>query len=135
MLVPRRPRRSPTPRVAKPGTYQLWSDIAHAPSPEHSAELYADGSVLLTAPGSSAPLSAEGNPADALLKGGSLLDAYGTSVVKPGVVPDQYHVFGGEAKTGAELQSVLDQLQAAYDRQAAHHARSFKRVPAGPRSG
>ena len=72
-----------------------------------------------TGPGGSVPLSAESAPEDALLKGGVVLDAYGTTVVKPGIVPDAYHVLGSEAKTPAELQGALAQMEAAYTDKAA----------------
>ena len=104
----------------KPGvTYQMWSDVAKAPSPDHSATFHGDGSVLLASSGVSVPLSAESAPDVTLLKGGVVLDQYGTTVVKPGVIPDTYHVLGSEAKTPAELQAALAQMEAAYADKAA----------------
>ena len=104
----------------KPGvTYQLWSDVVHAPSVQHTFVLHEDGSGLLNGPTGGVPLSAESAPEAGLLKGGGLLDSYGTTVVKPGVVPDKYHVFGTEGQTAQDLKILLDQLQAAYTDKAA----------------
>lgn len=100
--------------VSKPGTYQMWSDITKAPSSEHTADLHEDGSVLLHNPaGSSYPVSAESEPEKSLLKGGVLLDQYGTSMVKPGMPTEAYHVFGSEAKTPEQVKDLLNQFEHA----------------------
>jgi hypothetical protein len=100
-------------------SYPLWSDITHGPSAEHTFMQHGDESALLSGPGGSTPLAAESKPADGLLKGGGILDSYGTTVVKPGIVPDKYHVFGSEAKTPDQLKALLVKFEAAYADQPA----------------
>lgn len=96
--------------VAGPGIqYTLWSQQQGAKGDGTLVELKEDGSAVVHVQGAHNPLVS----ADPLLQGGSVLDSHGTTVVKPGLQPDAYHVFGSKAKTAAELTELRDALQQA----------------------
>lgn len=103
--------------ISKPGTtYKLWSGVEHGPSTTTAWETKGDGSALLHGPGGYTLLAAgeKGLPEDQMLAGGGLLDTYGTTVVKPGVPPSKYHLFGSEALEPHQVQELLDDLEKAY---------------------
>ena len=105
--------------VLKPGTWQSWSDISKAPAKNYIMEVFSDGSMNVGTPGNLYPLPAvavgeEGySPLDTLIKGGTILDQYGTSLVKPGVPTEAYHIFGSEAKTPEQVKDLLTQFEHA----------------------
>jgi hypothetical protein len=95
----------------KPGqTYKLWSDITHGPDQLGGWEAKEDGSNVLTDTGGNTHALDAGTE-KSILEGGGILDAHGTTVVKPGIIPSKYHLFGGEAKTPEQMKELLTGIE------------------------
>lgn len=97
--------------AAEPGTYGMWSEQDGAGGTA-TVQLKPDGSALVTYGDGSMSTWFEEHVA-AMLTGGGILDKYGTTVVKPGIQPSAYHVWGSPARTKAELEALRDHLQQA----------------------
>lgn len=107
--------------VEKPGSYGIWGTNGKVIDGQ-SAEIHPDGSHTLQANGMTIPMpnDEKGEAAwDSLLgagkdKVGYLLDQHGTSVVKPGLQPEHYVVFGHQLSKG-EVEKLLADMTAGYD--------------------
>lgn len=100
--------------MPKPGgVYKMWSDAHHGPSPDHTIEMHQDGSGTLSTAGGGSAALAPGFDKN-LTVTGMILDQFGTSVVKPGVKPDGYHIFGSESVSPADLKALIENLEAHY---------------------
>lgn len=96
--------------LAQPGVYKTWSTDEQAPSTLSSIEIKPDGSAVMTHQMlGEVPLQED--ELDNWLKGGALLDKYGTTVVKPGIEPDTWHIFGSQDMTGGQMEQFLSDLQ------------------------
>jgi hypothetical protein len=101
------------------GKYQLWSKITNSVAEDQSWDLHDDGSSLLYgAKGAELPIPSHGadgeNLTENLLKSGTVLDQFGTTVVKPGVTPKTYHVLGSTEMTKENLQTLLSALEEGF---------------------
>lgn len=96
--------------VAGPGNWKVYSSTEKSGVAPSHLTVYGDGSAVYHDPetGEAALPSA-----DALLKGGAVLDDHGNTVVQPGVKPAAYHLFGSPPKHEAELNQLLEQLEKA----------------------
>jgi hypothetical protein len=94
--------------VAEPGIYKLWSD-AHGMNGSEHITIKEDGSALWQDPSTGEHGTLFGTTQS--MEGGMVLDKYGTTVVEPGTMPAQYHLFGSEGKTYMELEAFRNQLQ------------------------
>ena len=107
-----------------PGNWKLYS----AKEPSGVAQSYLDakedGSAVYHDPGLGDKTLPESG-VEGLLAGGTLLDTHGTTVVKPGVSPGAYHLFGSKGKTEAEMAAFLDQLEKADPFDWAKHFYTF----------
>lgn len=92
------------------GSYKVWSEATSAPAQEAQLTLMPDGSGLLQGPGMLSPHNQQAMTD--LLKGGGLLDAHGTTVVRPGTPVFAYHLFGSKAHTPEELAKLKDDMEA-----------------------
>lgn len=99
--------------VAQPGAYPLFSTTEKLGVSKSEVTIHADGSgsYYKHEAGTTSPLNQQ--TLDALIMGGTLVDKYGNSVVKPGVEPQTYHLFGLEGKDKAALQEFKTQLEQA----------------------
>lgn len=107
-----------------PGNWKLYS----AKEPSGVAQSYLDakedGSAVYHDPGLGDKTLPESG-VEGLLTGGTLLDEHGNTVVKPGVTPVAYHLFGSKGKTEAEMAAFLDQLEKAEPYDWAKHFYTF----------
>jgi hypothetical protein len=94
--------------TSEPGSYMLWSDDKGAHSSSF-INIQSDGSASWQDKVSGEHGTLYGSFSS--LEGGAVLDQYGTSVVEPGVIPTQYHLFGSPGKTYMELEALRNQLQ------------------------
>lgn len=124
--------------VAKQGkTYGMFSEMDKAPSKDTNWEIKPDGSNLLTGPSGQTPLT-EGSE-DIVLKGGVLLDPHGNSVVKPGIVPEKYHLFGVPVSPEA-MQALSDEMNKTYGAPGGENLKQWLKiigdyVPGATKSG
>jgi hypothetical protein len=90
-----------------PGLYQVWANDGVL----GSLGVHGDGSALWTASnGHTATWAAPQTEAE--LGKGNILDAYGTTVVNPGVQPSKYRLFGGnETYSQGDLKKLLTLIE------------------------
>lgn len=107
-LVPKAFFTSKYATTAEPGTYKLWSD-AHGMNGTEHIVVKEDGSALWTDPSTGEHGTLFGTTQS--MEGGMVLDKYGTTVVEPGTMPAQYHLFGSQGLTYMELEALRNNLQ------------------------
>jgi hypothetical protein len=90
-------------------TYKTWNAHTETISGENFLEPQKDGSLILHSSSGKAALPVHpehGAPEDAFLKAGTMLDEHGTTVVKPGVEPDNYHLWGSKAMSPDQVNAL-----------------------------
>lgn len=90
-------------------TYKTWDSSKDAISSDNFLEPQKDGSTILHGPGGKVALPVhpeQGAPEDHFLKAGTMLDAHGTTVVKPGVEPENYHIWGSKAMSPDQVNAL-----------------------------
>lgn len=92
--------------LASPGSYGVFSATHDGMHPTDSLELKPDGSAVLNEDDAVAEATVS-----AMVKGGMVLDKYGTTVVRPGAPVSHYHLFGGAPKTREDLEGFRKYLE------------------------
>lgn len=93
---------------AKP--YALWSATTSGPS-ESTIMVFGDGSASYMDATTNKVTTATAEAVKGLLMSGTMLDKYGTSIVKPGIEPVTYHLFGSKPMTPGELSQLMKDLE------------------------
>lgn len=109
----------------EPGDFKLYSSKEPGNVSQSYLTVHGDGSAHYHdfAKGSLEVVPTNG--VDALIKGGTLLDAHGNTVIKPGVIPGAYHIFGSDGKTEAQVTELLHNLEQADSHSWQHHLYKF----------
>lgn len=92
-----------------PGDFYMWSsgkDLS-----QYGITVHQDGTGHTSY---NPPLALHNEHMDNIVATGGLLDKFGNTVVRPGVKPAQYHLFGGVSKSAEELKTLQSDLQKYY---------------------
>jgi 8-oxo-dGTP pyrophosphatase MutT (NUDIX family) len=111
---PPEPSKPTYAQVAVPGTYQMWSEVVQGPAEGH-IEVKADGSAILSGKVAGAAVPVKAENLTFLIKGGGLLDQFGTTVVRPGTETETFHLFGGVGRSRAELEQLKADMEAGWE--------------------
>lgn len=112
------------------GEFHIWSTQNPSGISDDLIEVKADSSGLYkSVKVGVTPLTST----DGLVQTGALLDDYGNTVVKPGIAPSSYHLFGGPDMTKDDVAALLSKMETGYDNgwQGAVKAALPQILPAG----
>jgi len=108
----------------EPGNWHLYSSKEASGVAQSHLTAHQDGSAVYHDAGLGDKTLPESG-VEALLAGGTLLDEHGNTVVKPGVQPGQYHLFGSKGKSEQEMAALLEKLEKADPGDWAKHLHEF----------